>query len=107
MPKYLHMGEEDKTRVNLGDFTNKKELLHMTIWRTEDHVFTSPPSLQDHKINSLTVLMKIQISPFIVLSSTGGASQHQGSCLGQYCYHEDKGCYVQTSTEVRVGHEKY
>ena len=35
----------------------------------------------------------------MVISSTGGAGQHQGAVLGQYEYHEDKGYYVQTSTE--------
>ena len=34
-----------------------------------------------------------------MISSTGGAAQHQGGVLGQYEYHEDKGYYVQTSTE--------
>ena len=33
------------------------------------------------------------------MSSTGGAAQYQGHALGQYEYHEDKGYYVQTSTE--------
>ena len=35
----------------------------------------------------------------MVIWSTGGAAQHHGGVLGQYEYHEDKGYYVQTSTE--------
>ena len=35
----------------------------------------------------------------MVISSSGRAAQHQGGALGQYEYHEDKGYYVQTSTE--------
>ena len=34
-----------------------------------------------------------------MISSTGGAAQHQGHALGQFEYLEDKGYYVQTSTE--------
>ena len=68
-------------------------------------VFTSAPFIQGHKIQSLTFLMTIKITLTIVLSSTGGAAQHSGGSLGQYCHDRDKGCYVQTSTEK--GHEKY
>ena len=32
----------------------------------------------------------------MVISSTGGAAQHEGNALGQYEYLEDKGYYVQT-----------
>ena len=35
----------------------------------------------------------------MVISSAGGATQRLGGALGQYEYHEDKGHYVQTSTE--------
>ena len=35
----------------------------------------------------------------MVISSNDGASQYQGEALGQFEYHEDKGYYVQTSTE--------
>ena len=35
----------------------------------------------------------------MVISSTDGAARHQGGNLGQYEYYEDKGYYVQTSTE--------
>ena len=35
----------------------------------------------------------------VVISSTGGAAQHQGGVLGQYEYDEDKGYYQQISTE--------
>ena len=41
----------------------------------------------------------------IVISSTGGAAQHQGGALGQFEYLEDQGYYVQTSTEK--GNEDY
>ena len=39
------------------------------------------------------------ISATVVISSTGGAAQYVGEVLGQYEYLEDKGYYVQTSTE--------
>ena len=35
----------------------------------------------------------------MVISSSGGATAIVGGSLGQYEYHEDKGYYVQTSTE--------
>ena len=35
----------------------------------------------------------------VVISSTGGANQRHGGDLGQYEYLEDKGYYVQSSTE--------
>jgi len=35
----------------------------------------------------------------VVISSSGGAARRFGGVLGQYEYHEDKGYYVQTSTE--------
>ena len=35
----------------------------------------------------------------MVISSTLRAAQLHGGALGQYEYHEDRGCYVQTSTE--------
>ena len=41
----------------------------------------------------------------IVISSTGGAAQHQGGVLGQFEYDEDKKHYSQTSTEQ--GHENF
>ena len=34
-----------------------------------------------------------------MISSSGGAARIHGGILGQYEYHEDKGYYVQTSTE--------
>ena len=34
-----------------------------------------------------------------MISSSGGAARNVGASLGQYEYHEDKGYYVQTSTE--------
>ena len=61
MPQYLPMGAEDQTRVVIGVFTDKKEMLHMNIWRTEDKVFTSALFTQVHKIQSLTSLMTIKI----------------------------------------------
>ena len=36
----------------------------------------------------------------VVISSTGGAAQHQGGALGQYEYVEDRGYFVQTSTDM-------
>ena len=106
MPQYLPMGAEDKTRVAVGVLTDKNEVLHMNIWRTEDMVFASAPFAQGHKIQSITGLMTIKISlTGVVLSSTGGAAQHQGGSLGQYCHDTDMGCYVQTNTEE--GHERY
>ena len=39
----------------------------------------------------------------IVISSTGGAAQHQGGVLGQFKYNEEKKHYCQTSSEQ--GHE--
>ena len=39
----------------------------------------------------------------MVISSSGGAAKHHGESLGQYEYHEDKGYYVQTSTEQSEG----
>ena len=38
-----------------------------------------------------------------MISSTGGAGQHVGGVLGQYEYYEDKGYYLQTSTEQNNG----
>ena len=35
----------------------------------------------------------------VVISSTGGAAQHQGGLLGQFEYLEDKDYYLQSSTE--------
>ena len=35
-----------------------------------------------------------------MIFSTGKAAKHYGELLGQYEYHEDKGYYVQTSTET-------
>ena len=35
----------------------------------------------------------------MVISSSGGAAQLHGGALGQFEYHEDKGYYVQTSTD--------
>ena len=83
MPQYLPMGEEDKTRVAIGVFTDKKEMLHMNIWRTEDMVFTSAPFIQGHKIQSITGLRTIKITlTGVVLSSSGGAALHMGYVLG-------------------------
>ena len=39
------------------------------------------------------------VSATVVISSAGGAAQHLGGLLGQYENDEDKGFYVQTSTE--------
>ena len=105
-PEYLPMGSEDQTRVAIGVVTDKKEMLHMNVWRTEDKVFTSAPFIQAHKIHSLTDLMTIKI-PLrgVNLTSSGGASKYKGGCLGQYCYDPDTDCYVQSNTEA--GHEKY
>merc|ERR1711862_383007 len=41
----------------------------------------------------------------MVISSTGGAAQHQGQMLGQFEYNEISGYYQQTSTEQ--GHENF
>ena len=35
----------------------------------------------------------------VVISSTGGATQHKGGVLGQFKYLEDQGCFVQSSTD--------
>ena len=35
----------------------------------------------------------------MVISSTGGAAKYNGGVLGQFEYYEDKGYYVQSSTE--------
>ena len=44
--------------------------------------------------------MNIVISAtVVVISSSRGAGQQLGEMLGQFEYHEDKGYYVQTSTE--------
>ena len=36
-----------------------------------------------------------------MISSTGGAARREGGVLGQFEYHEDKGYYMQTSTEQK------
>ena len=41
----------------------------------------------------------------IVISSTGGAAQHQGGALGQFEYDEDRRYYRQTSTDQ--GHKNF
>ena len=41
----------------------------------------------------------IVVSATVMITSTGGASRHMGGVLGQFEYLEDKGYYVQTSTE--------
>ena len=46
-----------------------------------------------------TQYLLLFISATVVISSSGWAAKHLGGALGQYEYHEDKGYYVQTSTE--------
>ena len=39
------------------------------------------------------------VSATVVISSTGEVAQLAGELLGQYEYDEEKGCYVQSSTD--------
>ena len=48
---------------------------------------------------SSTQCLLLFISATVVISSSGWAAKHLGGALGQYEYLEDKGYYVQTSTE--------
>ena len=42
-----------------------------------------------------------------MISSTGGAAKHQGGSLGQFEYDEDRGYYIQSSTEQRNVHVQF
>ena len=56
-------------------------------------------ALEPPQTPSLLLTESRRFSATIVISSTGGAAQHQGGSLGQFEYVEDKGYYVQSSTE--------
>ena len=45
------------------------------------------------------MVINIVFSATVVINSTGGTALHHGGALGQFEYLEDKGYYVQTSTD--------
>ena len=72
MPKYLPMGDEDKTTLIIGVYIQKKKYQKVEIWRSKNEVFVSGYGKNYSKnISSETEMMEFCIKPLISITSTG------------------------------------